>query len=177
MTISPIPWPPLTAENVFVVIPIQVTSDKQIEKTVSVVVEERCTCAPTTRRDTGFRRHICKRAVSVVVIEHVMRETSDINIRKTVVIIVSDGYAHAIDPAVGNAGLLSDVGKRAVWILPVECIVACRAFHGEFVASTLHQENVQTTVTVVVKKSSTTSHRFDKKFVIGRPIHVMPGYA
>ena len=110
-------------------------------------------------------------------IQHIVWEAGDIDIRKTVIIIIADANTHAVDSAVRHAGLLGNVRKRPIGILAVERIVTRGTFDRESVASALHQEKVQSAITVVIQKSTTSSHRLDEILLVGCPIHVTPSYA
>src|SRR4029077_1969363 len=71
---------------------IHVIRHKQIELTVTIVVQKTAACAPAVfgSGHAGLLGHIGKRAVAVVVVENVVAKISDEEIVEAVVVVISD---------------------------------------------------------------------------------------
>ena len=154
--------------------PFHVMADKQIQLAIPVIVDKSRARAPAARGHARFRGHVGERAISVVVVQHVVRKTRDVNVRIAVVVVIADGNPHAINAAVRYAGGLRHIRKRSVGILAVERIPARLAIHRELVASALHQKNIQPPVLVVIEKRAPAAHRLDQILVRRCAVDVLP---
>src|ERR1700676_5180436 len=100
-----------------------VVRDKQVQVSVSVVIEKAASSAPAhlVVQETSSFRHIRKSAVTIVAVKNVLPEVSAENIFKTVAIVVPD--AHAASPASRmQPRLFRNVGERPVAIVLIQTI-------------------------------------------------------
>src|SRR6266542_917085 len=97
---------------------VHIVGDEQIEMSVPVVVQEATSGAPSVSGSghTGLCGDIGKRAVAVVVIEHVPAPITYKQVIEAVVVIVSD--AAPLAPAgISQASLSGDVGESPVPVI------------------------------------------------------------
>src|SRR5205814_4996876 len=89
---------------------VHVVGDKQVKKAVAVVIQPGRAGAPARVIHTRRACDIREGPITVVVVEHVRAEVRDIEVLKSVVVVVAHGYAHAAaDPP--HARLLGNVFK------------------------------------------------------------------
>src|SRR5580698_8396458 len=108
--------------------PVQVAGYKQIQLSIVVIVKESCRYRPSARGHSGLRRNIGESAVTVVVVKDVLSKVGHVNVRKPVVVVVPNSNSHSVVsfPGVLQAGLLSDVSERSVFILAVKAVPVFR---------------------------------------------------
>src|SRR5256884_1821661 len=146
---------------------IDVVRDKQIELAVAVVIYESAAGVPAlaVAANAGFVGHIRKRAIAVVVIKNIFAEIADEEILEAVVVVVTN--ADALSPAgVGYASLQSNVGECAVSIIFEEMGRWLLALGETFQARSVHQENVEPAVVVVIIKSNAAASGLKQIFVL-----------
>src|SRR5207249_8272119 len=100
---------------------IDVGRDEHVQPTVAIEVEKCAPRIPTRfgQRQPASTRDIVERAVAVVAIKNLMAVVSDEQVDVAVVVVVAG--ADALSPAfAGDAGLLGDVGKRAVVVVSIQ---------------------------------------------------------
>src|SRR5208283_697036 len=101
--------------------------NKQIEMAIPVVIEESATSAPTRLviQEAGRFGDLGKRAVTVVLEEHVLSEVRAKNIVEAIVVVIRD--ANAVGPANGvQSGLLGHIAKCAVTIVLIQAVCGAR---------------------------------------------------
>ena len=83
-------------------IEIDVVCDEKIEVAVAIVIDESAAGVPpfAVGGDAGFLRNVGERPVSVVVVQNIFTERSDVNIVEAVVVVIAD--ANALSPSVVN---------------------------------------------------------------------------
>src|SRR5437667_11952702 len=96
MAVRAIPRLLLAAVNILLEAPIEIAADEQVELAVVVVVEKAGARAPSGGRDSRLRRHILKRAVAAIPVENIGAIGGQVEILKSVVIIIADGDAHSV---------------------------------------------------------------------------------
>src|SRR5947207_10743479 len=99
-------------------IQIDVVSDEEIKFAVSVIIHEGAARIPafSIATDASFVGDVSERAVSIVVIKHVLPKIADDEIVPSVVIVVAD--ADTLSPAVVNqTSLRSHIGEGAIAIV------------------------------------------------------------
>src|SRR5437660_10669223 len=88
---------------------MNIARDKQLDVPIAIVVAPGCSQAQSTARDSGLFRDIFEFAVAQIVVEDVAAITSYVNVRMTIVVVVSNGNSHS--PALTrDAVLLGGVG-------------------------------------------------------------------
>ena len=95
-----------------------VVGDEEIEFAVAIVVDEGTPCTPARAlaRNACLLAHIGERAVTVVVIHHILAKVGDEQIIPTIVVIISN--THALSPArVSDAGFGRHIRECAVAIV------------------------------------------------------------
>ena len=113
-------------------------------------------------------------------IKNVFSIVRNIEIRIAVIVVVTDGYAHAIVSVsnVRQTGLLGHVCETSVFVLTVQTIPVTRVmtlevFRGLHLAGdvpAVDKEDIQQPVVVVVKKGYSTRHGFDQIFLRSRGV-------
>src|SRR2546426_12139658 len=96
MAVGTAPGAAIAAENILAVVPIEVPPHVEIRQAIVVVIEESRARAPAARGHARFRGHVGERAISVVVVQHVVRKTRDVNVRIAVVVVIADGNPHVL---------------------------------------------------------------------------------
>src|SRR5213080_1321951 len=146
---------------------IDVVGDEEIEFAVTIVVDKRAASVPTLAvpAHAGFVGHIGERAIAVIVVKHVLAKVACEEILKAVVVVVTN--ANALSPAgVGYASLQSNVGECAVSIIFEEMGRWLLALGETFQARSVHQENVEPAVVVVIIKSNAAASGLKQIFVL-----------
>ena len=167
------------APDIFREIPGEVAYNEQVEVTIVVVVDKARADRPLTGRYTGLGGYIFKGPVAAVAVEHVGSEVGEIEIDESVVIEIARGNAHAVPRVTspGDAGLLRNVGERAVALVSVQPVrvARMRAVDGDALvvvdvqATAVEEENVEQPVAVVVEQAHAATHRFDEELTAGAP--------
>ena len=119
---------------------------------VAVVVQETTTCSPvfSRARYASLLGNVRESAVAVVVIEDVAAPISDEEIIVAIIVVVSDTAALAPSGG-GQARLLGDVGKCTVAIVMKQVAGGILFPHGRVKTRSVHQENVEPAIVVVVE--------------------------
>ena len=114
----------LSAISIGVERPVHVASDKEVELSVIVVIEKARACAPPSTGDACVFGDVCECTVSIVVIERIPVVVRDVNILKSVIVVISDGHTHPIvilrHP--GEARFFRHVGEGTIGILVIKAI-------------------------------------------------------
>src|SRR5712692_8936547 len=114
MAVRAIPRLLLAAVNILEA-PIEIAADEQVELAVVVVVEKAGARAPSGGRHSRLRRHILKLAVAAIPVENIGAIGGQVEILKSVVIIIADGDAHSVPgPDPGQARLLGGSGNFSI---------------------------------------------------------------
>ena len=176
MAVRAIPRLLLAAVNILLEAPIEIAADEQVELAVVVVVEKAGARAPSGGRHSRLRRHILKRAVAAIPVENIGTIGGQVEILKSVVIIIADGDAHSVPgPDPGQARLLGDIGEFSVAIVPVEPIpvlgVALVDFrprrHRVLEPGAVSEEDIEIAIVIVVKKRDASAHCLQQVLVGG----------
>src|SRR5580693_8991881 len=77
-------------------IPHHVARDQQIQVAVIVVIEKAGGAAPTASLHSGFGGDVFKGAVAIVVVQGIFSVVRDVQIGKTIVVVIADRYTHAV---------------------------------------------------------------------------------
>src|SRR6185312_3472475 len=90
--------PPIdAAEYVMLGRPPDIVADKQIKQSIAVVIEpKRRSAEGGAAAETGFIGDIDERSAARIVEQPALADRGDIDIRKTVVIVIGDGDAEAV---------------------------------------------------------------------------------
>ena len=129
---------------------IDVVCDHQIHEAIAIVIAERRARGPAAVRDAGFRGHIGKRAVAIIVIENISTQAGDVEIGPAVVVIIAHRSAHG-EAGRGQAGFFGDVGKRAVVIIVIERAARLLPFYRHLNGRSICEINIQPAVSIVVE--------------------------
>src|ERR1700736_3606031 len=105
-------------------VPLHIPRDEQVQLAIVVVIEKAGGNGPTAACDSRFRGHIGESSVAVVVIQNVLAIASNVQVGIIVIVVVTDGYAHAVVAIAGTrqTGLLGHVREAPVSILTVKAI-------------------------------------------------------
>src|SRR5262249_18818899 len=130
-----------------------VVTYEKVEAAIAVVVQEGGAGVPVILRfeESALAGHVRKRAVAVVVVEHVLAIVGDEEIEVTVVVVVAD--TDALSPSMANeTGFLRDVGEGTVTIIFVEVVGGLFAFGEVGQPPTVDDEDVEPAVVVVIEE-------------------------
>ena len=151
----------------FVHVEVHVSRDEQINVAVSIVVGPSRAGAESSACHACFVCDIFEFAVAQVVIQGVSAEASYVNVGETVVVVISDGHAHA-PPFAGQPGGLGDVSEfeAVVLVIKRDQGIATRlvAIDGRAV----HRDDVESTVVITIDQTHTAAHRFDDVALVWR---------
>src|SRR5450432_1110132 len=94
-------------------IPVDITGNEEIQFAVSIVIAESGSGRPVPERDARSFGYVTKRPIVIVVVKAILSVVGDVDVGPAVIVVVADR-----DPKppslIGNPGLLSHVGKRAI---------------------------------------------------------------
>ena len=145
------------AENVQLGRPLHVIADEQIEQAVAVVIEpQRGAAEGLPPAQAGLVGDVHEGALAGVVEQPSLAHRGDVEVGKTVVVVVADGDTHAVHFDV-EPGLPRDIGEGAVAVVAVELhrgalFVVPGPIHP------LHQEDVLPAVAIVIEKCASRAH-------------------
>src|SRR5690349_14417977 len=104
-------------------IPIQIAKHYQVEQSVVVEINPRCTCRPTFAAYARLAGDVRKGAVAIVVIELVSAKRGDVYVFVAVVVVVSNRNSHSItgtpQPSPFGHVLEGPVGLLVIEAIPV----------------------------------------------------------
>src|SRR5580693_3525233 len=83
---------------------IDVVGNHEVQKAVTIVITKGSAGRPAAIGDACLFRDIGERAVAVVVIKNIPAETSNVQIRPTIIVVIADGTTHGKTRG-GQAGL------------------------------------------------------------------------
>ena len=147
--------------------PLRVIGHKEVELAVLIVVHPGSAGAKAGVVHSGGFGNVLERAVALVVQEARFAEAGDVDIVPTVVVVIADGDAHAVDfnP---EPRLRGHVGKRSVAVVvvkPKRGVLADVA--GKILAA--HEHNVGFAVVIVVDEGATRAHGLGQEFLSKGP--------
>ena len=148
-------------------IEIDIVGDEEIEFAVAIVVDKRAAGVPALAvpAHARFISYIRERAITIVVIKNVLAKVADKEVLEAVIVVIAN--ADALSPAgVGYASLQSNVGECAVSIIFEEMGRWLLALGETFQARSVHQENVEPAVVVVIIKSNAAASGLKQIFVL-----------
>src|SRR5438128_1897284 len=99
MAVSAVAWPLLTAVEIHVKVPLQVSSDDEIQLPVIVDVNPCCASGPAGAGDSRLGGYVRKSSVSIVVVKRVVAITRDIEIFEAIIVVVPDCHTHSVGVA------------------------------------------------------------------------------
>src|SRR5262249_25657675 len=150
-----------------------ILANKQVQPPVVVVIEPGSARAPPRRSHPRFRRNIGKCTIAIVVIQDAARVLRDVEIRKSIAVVIAYSNTHAIRVS-RHTGLGGHVGESAVPVVVVKGI-AQRLFRGEKVAlPAVDQIDIHPAVVVVVDESAAGTHGFRLIHVGGKTRYMGP---
>src|ERR1700728_3883506 len=142
---------------------IKIIHYKEVEQAVVVIVKPprsdrpRLTLSKRTA-DPSFLRHLRKGTVSVIVEQLISVESSDVQIDKAVIVVVTSGDTHGIAGA-RQTGLFGDVCESSVSIVAKESVIKGRtAFFQRRNCRSVGKEDIQQTVVVVIEERDAARH-------------------
>ena len=163
----------LATEDV-VEVPLHVAEDDEVEEAIVIEVDPGGGGGPAAASGAGLRGDVGEGAVAVVVVEMVAAVAGDVEVFVAVVVVISDRYSHVVAYAL-QAGLLGDIFEGAAGFLMEEAVPilwagllrngAERGWIGE--RRSVGEEDVETSVVVVVEESDAGAHGFDEVFLRG----------
>jgi hypothetical protein len=101
--------------------PVEIAGNEEIQFSIVVVVEKSCGNGPTACGNPSLRGHVGKRAIAVVVVQNIFPVIGHVDIRKSVVVIVTDGDTHSVvgAPRRSETSFLGNIRETTVLILAV----------------------------------------------------------
>src|SRR5579871_2736346 len=94
---------------------------EQIEPSIVVVVEPYCACRPPRRGNACLGSHVGKGAVSVVVVENAVGILRNVQVRKSIPVIITNCHTHSVGVAL-YARMLGHISKSAVAIVVIQSV-------------------------------------------------------
>src|SRR5712691_3305698 len=117
-----------------------------------IVVTPRWSGGPPTQRDAGLLCHIRERAIMIVMIEAVLSEIRNVDVRPAVIVVVA--HCDSETPAlIRDASFVRNVGERSVVIVMEQHCARGRSL--SFQSSkrrTVEQVNVWPAIVVIIKE-------------------------
>jgi len=139
--------------------PFDVIADKEIEKSVTVVVEPESGGAEAfPLAETRGVGDINERSFSCVTEEAVLANARDEDIGISVVVVVADGYAHAVELDI-KAGSRRYIGEGAVAIVVIEA-KSTVGFLMTRPVRAIDEKDVLPTVAIIVEKGASGAESF-----------------
>ena len=129
-------------------------ADEQVQASVVVVIKPHRAGAPSRRGHPGFRRHIGKSSVAVVVIQNAAIVLRDVQIRVSVPVVIPHRRPHPVTAA-AYSRFFGNVCKRAVAIISVQRITQRSRRLIKIAWTAIHQVNVHPPIIVVIEKGAT----------------------
>ena len=153
--------------RVAVELDVDVVGGEEVEPAVAVVVDEGAARSPARARaaQTGLDGHVLEAPVALVPVEVVLSPVRDVQVDVSVVVVVA-GAGALPPPALGEAGLLRDVGEAAVAAIPVEVIRRLRPARESLERRAVDQEHVLPAVAVVVEEGDAAARRLEQVLVL-----------
>ena len=145
---------------------LQVISDKQVQMTITIIVDKGAARAPS-----GFAavaqacelRHVSECSIPIILIKNILAIIGNKDIFKAIVIVVRDGDC-ARPSTAHQARLLRNIAERAVSIIFIQPIR--RARDGLAGARTAEHQNIQPAIIVIVEKGNSTADRLEDIFLL-----------
>src|SRR5277367_3214710 len=164
MAIAAISLTVLAAPKIFPV-PLNVAKYDQIQQSIIVEVNPGCTRRPATARNPSLGRHISKGAVAIIAVKLISAVRGYIQVFVPIVIVIADSNTHPI-PNTLKTSLLRHIFKCAVGFLVIEPVpilgpgLLRNCSLGRRIAerSTVHQEQVEASIVVVVEECYPRAH-------------------
>ena len=147
--------------------PLHVIDDEEVEQAIVVDVDpssgngpERAVFGVVPLVQAGLFRDVRKGAVAIVVVKGIAVDAGNKNVGMAIVVVISDGHSD-VKPSALQASFVSDVGKDAVAVVPVQTIpvfgvglLPC----GQ--GCSVGEEDVGPAVAVVIEDGHAAGHRF-----------------
>src|SRR5260370_33780776 len=103
---------------------VHVVADKQVKESVAIVVGKRRSCGPSAIAYAGLFGNVGEGAVSVVAIQHVASQASEIDVSPAIVALIAHRPSPH-PPGLTHAGSLRPAGAIATLLVRISC--ACRS--------------------------------------------------
>ena len=118
--------------------------------------------------ESGLLCHIAERSVAIVVIQRVAVDAGDKDVGVSVVVVVADGNTN-IKPGALQSGSFGYVGERPVAVIAKEMVrVLRRRLFQRGDVRAIGEENVGTSIAVVIKNRDASGHRL--RNILGRAL-------
>src|SRR5207249_2640242 len=150
-------------------IEIHIVSDKEVQVSITVIVQKAASGVPPRTRtfldESGALGHIRKGAVAVIVIQDVLPPVGHKKVIKAIVIVISD--AATLSPARPSQSCLPrHLGKRPVAIIVEEEIRGRGAEWEPLESAAVHKKNVEPAVAVVIEEGYATTHLLEEILIV-----------
>src|SRR6202162_2768339 len=140
---------------------VDVIANEKVEPAIAIVIDKRTAGVPTRAlaRHARLLAYVGESPVTIVVIQNILAVIRYEQILPPVVVVIAD--ANALAPArVPYSRLGGNVGEGAIAIVTEKMRSGFAARGKAFEPRTIHQENVEPAVVVIIIKSDTTAGRF-----------------
>ena len=143
-------------------IQIQVVADIEIQKTILIVVAKRGRSTPPAISDSSSFRHVAERPVSVVTVQKVRTQASEIDVRESVVVVIREGDPHSPPWLFGlETRLRRDIFECPISFVTIERRTGILTLPESFQCRSLNQQDVYPTIIVKVEGADTASLGFE----------------
>jgi len=150
-------------------IEVDIVRHHQVDESVPIVVGKGCPCGPATVGHACCFGYIGERAIAVVAIQNIAAVAGDVHVWPAVIVVIRHCSAHGITRRT-YAGLVRDVGERAVVVVMVERATGFLSLQRLFDRGTVREVNVQPPVAVVIQQQDTRPHGLDDVASVWRRI-------
>ncbi len=163
-----------SAINVGGEIPLHVAGHDQVEAAIAIVIHEAGAGAPSAPAHASLGGDVSKSAVTVVVVKNISAQVGDQQVDVSVVVVIAGRHSHAVGVALHSGGF-GDVSKSAIAVVAIEPVPVARigfvrqrpARHGILNLRSVHEEQIEAAVVVVIEHGHAAAHGFRQIFLAG----------
>ena len=150
-------------------IKIHIVSDKEVQVSITVIVQKAASSVPLRTRtfldEPCALGHIREGTVAIIVIQDVSTPVGYKEVIKAIVIVIAD--AATLAPArPSQSSLLRHIGKRPVAIIVKEEIRGRGAAWKPVESAAVHKKNVEPAVVVVIEEGYATTHLLEEVLIV-----------
>ena len=139
------------AEDIVLGRPAHIIANEKVQQSIPIIIKPQSGSAEALTPEQATRaRGVHESTSAGVAKKSALPHASDENVGETIIIVIADGHAHAVDLDV-EAGASRHVRKRAVAVVPVEPQRGSLALVSGPVHA-VHQQDVLPAIAVIIKE-------------------------
>src|SRR6266852_8786562 len=155
-------------------VPLYVASHDQVEAAIAIVVHETGAGAPSTAAHASLGGNVSKSAVTVVVVKNIPAQVGDQQVHISIIVEITDSHPHTVGVAL-HSRVFRDVSKSAISVIAIEAVPVTRigfvgqrpARHGVLNLRSIHEEQIEVAIVVVIEHGHAAAHGFREIFLAG----------